>query len=137
MTARPARSVWVAVALGVGSLYLVISLVFGNLAGNAATIAGRTSWRMAAWLISGVAFLAQIVFERVQLRNRQTASSLHAAVAAAIGGFLLAVAATINKMASGSIDARYAVALVAFPLLTGVPAFIVALALSLIIRPRT
>ncbi len=137
MTSRPARAVWFAVALGVGVLYLVISVVFGSLAGNAATTAGRTRWRMAAWLISGVPFLAQIVFERLRLRNRPTDSAWHAAVAAGIGGFLLAVAATVNKMSSGSVDARYAVALVAWPLLTGVPAFVVALAVSLIVRPRT
>jgi hypothetical protein len=137
MTSTPARSVWFAAALGVGILYLVISVVFGSLAGNAATTAGLTRWRMATWLISGVVFLAQIVFERVRLRNRPSASALHAAIAAAIGGFLLAVAATVNKMSSGSVDARYAVALVAWPLITGVPAFVVALAVAPIIRPRT
>jgi hypothetical protein len=97
---------------------------------------GRTRWRLAAWIISGIAFVAQIAYERVRLRSSIGAASFHGAVAAASGGFFLAVAATINKMTVGNVDARYFLALVIWPLLVAVPAFVAALVLSAIIRPR-
>jgi len=127
---------WLVVAVGVGVAYLVIGVVFGNLAGSAASTTGRTRWRLAAWIISGIAFVAQIAYERVRLRSSIRAASFHGAVAAAFGGFFLAVAATINKMTTGNVDARYFLALVFWPLLVAVPAFVAALVLSVMIRPR-
>src|SRR5207249_11455698 len=58
---------------------------------------------------------------------RITAS--HAALAVALGAFLLAVAATVHAVMVPSHAPywRHLLALVAWPLLTGVPAFVVAL----------
>lgn len=127
---------WLGVALGVGLVYLSISIVSGNLAAAATTAAGRTRWRLMAWAISAVVFAAQIAYERLRLRSTVGTASLHAAVGAGFGGFFLAVAATIHKMSVDSVDARYFLALVAWPLVVALPAFATALVLSAIIRPR-
>jgi hypothetical protein len=127
---------WLGVALVVGLVYLSISIVSGNLAAAATSTAGRTRWRLMAWTISAVVFAAQIAYERLPLRSSVRRASLHATVGAAFGGFLLAVAATIHKMSVESVDARYLLALVAWPLIVALPAFAAALVLSAAIRPR-
>src|SRR5205814_2204816 len=130
------HSRWLTAAAGVGITYFVVGFVFGALAGEAASTAGRTGWRRAAWVISAAVFLAHVAHERMRRRNHAASSALHAAAAAAIGGFLLAIAATIHKAALDGIDARYLLALVAWPLVTGLPAFVAALALCAVLRPR-
>lgn len=123
------RRGWLTVAFAVGAAYFVVGWGVGTLAG------GRTS-RLTAWVICGVIFVAQIAYERTRLRSSSSTTSLHAACAAAVGGFLLAVAATINKSLHGGADARYLLALVIWPLIVAVPAFPAALIVSAIIRPR-
>jgi hypothetical protein len=131
----PGRPRWLWTAFGIGIVYLVVGLVIAELAGAALSTAIRVRWRLAAWLISGAVFVAQIAHERLRLRTSSRSASFHAALAAAIGAFALAVAATVHKVAGGSVDVRYALALVAWPAVTAVPAFIVAFVLSSILRP--
>ena len=98
-------------------------------------------WRLAAWMISAVVLAVHIAYEYFRLNSSPLITALHTAVAVAIGAFGLAVVANVHELAAGS-TYRYllALALVAWPLLTGVPAFVVAListyALALI-RRRT
>ena len=127
---------WLGVVLGIGLAYLVVGLVSGSLAAAAATSASRTRWRLAAWAISGVAFVAQIAWERLRLRKGVAAASFDAAAAAAFGGLFLAIAATMHKATVGSVDARYLLALVAWPLIVAVPAFLAALVVATVVRPR-
>ena len=126
------RRGWLGVAFAVGAAYFAVGWVVGTLAGRAA---GSRS-RLAAWVISGVIFVAQIAYERLRLRNNSSTASFHAAGAAAVGGFLLAAAATINKTTHGGADARYLLAFVIWPLIVALPAFAAALIVSAIIRPR-
>ena len=127
---------WIGSAIGVGAGYFLIGVILGAIADADTTIAGRNRWRLAAWIVSGLVFAAQIAYDRTRLRHSIGTASLHAATAAAVGGFLLAVAATIHKMNVGTVDARYLLALVLWPLAVAVPAFAAALVLSAIIRPR-
>jgi hypothetical protein len=127
---------WLGVALAVGLVYPLVSIVSGSLAAAATSTAGRTRWRLMAWAISAVVFAAQIAYERLRLLSRVGTASLHAAVGAAFGGFFLAGAATIHKMSVDSVDARYFLALVLWPLAVALPAFAGALVLSAVIRPR-
>ena len=124
------------VVLGLGLAYLAVGLVSGSLTAGAATSATRTRWRLAAWAISGIAFVAQIAWERRGLRKGVAAASFDAAAAAAFGGLFLAIAATIHKATVGNVDARYLLALVAWPLLVAVPAFLAALIVGTVVRPR-
>jgi len=119
---------WAAVAV-LAAAYLVVGLVFGELAGRAATQAGRISWRWAAWAVSAVLFLVQLWYHRVRLGDGRLKSAFHVALASAVGAGGLAVAALVHALASGTGNPRLlAIALVAWPAVTMVPAFLVALA---------
>src|SRR5437764_10921767 len=134
--ASRARLTWFAVASCVGILYLVVGLVSASLANGAASHDVRFGWRLAAWLISGAIFVAQVGYERLRLRNAAASASFHSALAAGLGGFMLAVAATVHTSRAAGVDYRYGLALVVWPIVTALPAFIVALLLSVIVRPK-
>jgi hypothetical protein len=124
----PSRSRWLGPALLVGVLYLVVGITSSTLAGAAASHAARFHWRLAAFVASGVLFSAHIAHERFRLRNAARPTAWHAATAVALGAFALALAANIHDLSSASgYRPRMLVALVAWPLLTAVPAFMVAL----------
>ena len=128
---------WAAVAL-LAAGYLAVGLVFGELAGRAATQAGRISWRWAAWAVSAVAFLAHVRYERVRLGDGRLKSALHVALASALGAGGLAAAALVHALTSGTGNPRLlAIALVAWPLVTMVPAFLVALAAAALSENRS
>ena len=63
-------------------------------------------------------------------------ASFHSALAVAFGAFGLAVAATAHARLGGGLNHRYGLALVLWPVITAVPAFVVALVLSAVLRPR-
>jgi hypothetical protein len=109
----------------VGLLYLVIGIAFAALAR-----AGGVAWRLAAWVISGVLFAAHIGYEHARMRSPPRTTALHAALAVALGAFGLAAAATVHAVATASLRGAFAIALVAWPILTGLPAYLVALALA-------
>src|SRR5919202_6022492 len=56
----------------------------------------RFMWRLAAWVASGAVYAAHIVYEHFQLGSSPRATALHAAMAVALGAFLLAAAATVR-----------------------------------------
>ena len=115
----------------VGVFYFAVGITSGALAGAAASDQMRFLWRLSAFVISAVAFAAHIVHEHLRRKTaRSTARSTawHASLAVAFGGFALALAANIHDLGSESgYRSRMLVALVAWPLLTAVPAFVVAL----------
>jgi len=113
------------VVLLVGLLYLVIGVVFAAL-GRAGGVASR----LAAWAVSALVFAAHIGYGLTRVGNTPRTTALHAGLAAALGAFGLAVSATLHAVAASSYRGAYAIALVAWPILTGLPAFLVALALA-------
>lgn len=122
------------IALLVGIFYLTVGTVTAALARTGAP----RLWGLVAWGSSAVAFAAQIVWEHARLHTPPRHIALHAALASALGGFGLAAAAGLHAAVTGAFRFAYVIALVAWPLITGVPAFVVALiiasALSLIRR---
>lgn len=120
---------WVRAVILMGVVYLVIGLTFAALAGWASSSQMRATWRLLAWLISAVAFAAHIRYESVKLQSSRAGTAFHAALAVAAGTFLLAGAAIIHGQAVGAAhQSRRGLALVLWPILAGVPAFLVALA---------
>ena len=121
---------WLGTVILLGIVYLVVGIGFGALAGSSASTQMRVAWRLAAWLASGVAFGAHIGYEHSRLRNSPTRVALHASVAVALGAFGLAVAANVHTHWAASSHQRSLLlsALVLWPALAAVPAFVVALA---------
>ena len=126
---------WLGGVLIVGVLYLIAGLVFAALAKSAASNQARAAWRLAAWAISAVAFGAHIGYEHFRLRSSSWTTALHASLAVGLGAFGLAVAATLHAQAAQKHFPAFA--LVLWPLLTALPAFVVALtAAAILTRAR-
>src|SRR5262245_10625071 len=125
----------VRIALFVGSMYLVAGIVFGELAGRAASGQGRVAWRWAAWLVSGVVFGAHILYEQVRLRTSPKFAALHVSAAAAVGAFGLAAAANVHAYVASAHEhvLMLALSLAIWPLMTALPAFLVALVAALLV----
>src|SRR5438105_8353423 len=112
---------WVVAALIAGVAYLVIGRVFAWPATHV------QAWRLAAWVASLVVFGTHIAYEHFTLRNAGRWLALHAAVGVAIGACALAAAAGIHSLwVTSTLRPLFLVALVAWPALTGIPAFVAA-----------
>ena len=113
---------WVLAALLVGVVYVLIGRVFAVPADHA------RAWRLAAWVVSGIAYAAHIGYERLTLRSSTRVAAVHVAVAVAIGAGGLALAGLIHSLSTGSeLRPAWLLALVLWPAITAVPALLVAL----------
>jgi len=123
-----------------GVLYLAVGMASAALAGAAASHPMRSFWRVSAFGISAVVFAAHVADEHVRLRHPARRTAWHTSLAVACGAFALALAANIHDLGSSSgYRPRMLIALVAWPLLTAVPAFMVALVVAASLgakRPR-
>lgn len=126
---------WVRAAVVAGAVYLIAGLVFATLAGSAPSPALRTTWRAAAYLVSAVVFAVHIRHERMRRDRPPLTTALHVAIGVALGACGLALAANLHALSTPSANrVRLAVALVAWPVLTGVPAYLVALVASSVLK---
>ena len=121
----PKQQSWFAPAILVGVLYSVIGIVFALPSDHVRV------WRLVAWVVSAAVYAAHIGYEQFRLGNAPRATALHSALAVAVGAFGLAVAANLHEVWVASGYRRsLALALVAWPALTAVPAFVVALVVA-------
>ena len=130
---------WFVWALLAGTLYLIIGVGFAPLA-----VPSVFFWRLAAWIVSAVVYAAHIAYEHFRIRSSPHSTALHVAFGAAIGAFGLAAAAIAHSLAIGTGNLRLLrIALLAWPLIAGVPAYVVAFALTAVLarvpggRPST
>ena len=125
------RQGWLGPVILAGVLYPVVGIASAALAEAAASPQMQFFWRLSAFAVSGVVLAAHVAYEHFRLRDSARVTAWHASLGAAIGGFLLALMANIHDLGSASgYRPRMLVALIAWPLLTGVPAFVVALVLA-------
>jgi flagellar basal body-associated protein FliL len=122
---------WVWVVLIVAAAYLVSGLVSAALSRAAASSQGRQAWRLGAWVISAVAFAVHIRYEHIRLRSTPRTVAFHVALAVALAGFGLAVSASLHGRATN--HPFPATALLIWPVLTALPAFIVALVVAVVL----
>jgi hypothetical protein len=114
----------------IGAIYAVIGVVF------AWPVNHVRVWRLAAWLVSAAAYAAHIGYEHFRVRNAPRRTALHVALAVALGAFGLALAAAIHSLLVVSTSQHrrlLLVALLIWPTMTGLPAFLVALAVSAVL----
>ena len=91
-------------------------------------------WRLAAWVVAAVVFAVQIGYEHVALRGRPIALAWHTAVGAAVGALGLAIFGPLRSH-WGTPTVRLAlIVLVAWPVITGLPAFLVAFVTGSVLR---
>jgi hypothetical protein len=130
MKSGPARAV--AFLCGV---YLIAGIVSGALASQAASHQTVIAWRWAAWLVSGIAFGAHIVYEQVRLRTSPKITALHVSSAAGLGAFGLAIAANVHAqtVSPQQHSLILVLSLAIWPVMTALPAFVVALVLAILL----
>lgn len=115
--------------------YLLIGIAFAEFSDWATTNAMHLMWRRMAWLVSGVGFAAHIAYGHFRLGNSPRTTAMHASIAAALGAGALAVAANVHEwMAASSYRPSIAIALVAWPVLTAVSAFVVAMVAAAVLN---
>jgi len=121
---------WIRALVLIAVSYVVIGIVFGAL-DNSADANRVRLWRLAAWMASGVVAAAQIGYEHNRLGSSPRRTALRAAGAVALGAFGLALAANIHSLVVARHGQRsLLVALVAWPVITALPAFLAALVIA-------
>jgi hypothetical protein len=116
-------------ALLAGTLYVIIGIGFAQL-----SVPSVFFWRLAAWMVSAVVYAAHIGYEYFRLRSSPRSTALHVAFGATVGAFGLAGAAIVHSLLTGTGNLRLLrLALLIWPLITGVPAFVVALILTVVL----
>ncbi|HZS08040.1 MAG TPA: hypothetical protein VFD58_24610 [Blastocatellia bacterium] len=132
------RQPWLRRALFPGIVYSIVGIVFGTLVNPSVSSQGRFMWRLAAWVISAAVYAAHIGYEHFRMGNPPRSTALHVAVGVAVGAFALAVAAIVHSLWAASGNLRLLmVALVAWPVITALPAFLVALAAAAVLARLT
>jgi len=130
---------WIRAVILFGAVYFIVNMTCAALAGRASSNSMRVTWNRLGFLISAVTFALHIGYEHFRLTTSPRLTAWHVSLAVALGGFLLAVSANVHGLRVGSSHQRLlALALVAWPVVTGVPAFVVALvaAAGLTLRRR-
>ena len=123
---------WQRAVILFGIVYLVVGVFFPN---PSASNELQFVWRLGAWLICALAFAIHIGLEHFRFRDSPYRTALHVSASVSIGAFALAVAANINALRTGTGNQRLLVlALVIWPIMAGVPAFIIALVIAAVLE---
>ncbi|MGA2384364.1 MAG: hypothetical protein ABSG61_13115 [Gemmatimonadales bacterium] len=127
---------WLRVVLW-GLAYSVIGVVTAALSRGAPSGEMKQIWRLAAWALSLGVFAASFGDERSRSGGAPPATALRAALPVALGGFLLAVWATVHSMSTGAGRlAAHVIALVAWPAMLGVASFLVGWAAAAVLARK-
>jgi len=93
------------------------------------------AWRLGAWAVSAVAYAAHIGYEHFKLRSSPGVTALHVALAVAIGALGLAAGGLIRSLSTAAgFRPIWILALVGWPAITAIPAFLVALVVAAMLR---
>jgi len=133
-SAQVGSKTWVRAALILGAVYALVGIGFALPAYHVKL------WRLAAWVVSAIAYAAHVCYEHFRLRNSPRSAALHVASAVALGAFGLAVGANIHSLSLGSTNEHRHLLLLSlglWPVITAVPAFLVALGASWILARAT
>jgi hypothetical protein len=128
------RQPWFRVVVLLGIVYAFVGIIFAIPSGPVKV------WRLAAWVVSALAYAAHIAYERFRLRNSACSAALHVALAVALGAFGLAVSANIHSLRLGSANEHRRLLLLAlglWPVITALPAFLFALAAGWVLAPSS
>ena len=126
---RPAHQRWLRSAMFFAIVYPVVGITFAALGNPSASNEMRITWRLAAWVVCAAAFAAHLAYEHFRLRSSPLRAAWHVSAAVSLGAFALAVWVNVHAHwgASRHQSPLAPLALVVFPAVTGIPAFVVAL----------
>jgi hypothetical protein len=128
MATDSTRKSWIAAAIVAGVFYFLIGFGFAAFARWSSFGVTALTWNRLAFLFSAIVFVVHIVYENAWVGGAPRKTAWHSCLAVALGAFGLALAANIHDLGSpAGYRPRMLVALVAWPLITAVPAFFVAL----------
>jgi hypothetical protein len=125
------RSLLTAILFSVA--YVAIGIVTADFAASTASIQGRTAWRLTAWGASLLVYVTQLIVERVRLNSTTLRTALRASGTVAIAAFALAVAGPVRAHWGAVDQQRALMALLLWPVLAGVPSFLLALGAAAVI----
>ncbi len=125
---------WQRALLVAALVYFLAGVAFATLSTGAASEMMRGRWRFAAWAISAAALATHVGYENFRLRSTPRTTAWHASGAVALGACALAVAALIHRRSGISHQPSLALALLVWPIVTGLPAFLIALATAAVLR---
>jgi hypothetical protein len=106
-----------------GIAYALVGVVF------ALPTTHLRTWRFSAWGVSAAIYAAHVAHEHFKLKQTPRSGSLHVGLAAGLGAFGLAVSANIHALIVTSSHQQHMlllIALVAWPVVVFVPAYLVA-----------
>ena len=118
------RQSWVPAAILVGTGYALVGIAF------ALPVTNVQAWRLAAWVVSAIAYASHIAYERARLRNPPGPAAVHVAFAVALGAFGVAIGANIHSLFTGSTSRHQQLLLLSlwiWPVVTALPAYLIAL----------
>jgi hypothetical protein len=113
-----------------GAVYALVGIAFAVPATHV------QAWRLAAWVVSAIAYATHIAYERFRLGNSPRLAALHVALAVALGAFGLAVGANVHSLFTGSTNQHRQLLLLSlgiWPAITALPAFVVALGANVVL----
>jgi hypothetical protein len=111
----------------VGLAYFLVGVVFAAIANPAGPGVVRTTWRLAAWAASLALFALHVRYECVRHGGTALATALRASAAVALGALVLAVYINLRaEWANPGPHRSVRLAIVVFPIVGGLPAFVVA-----------
>ena len=121
------RQIELRAVLLAGIAYLVIGFVTAVLArGSPAAVTG---WRLVAWVLSALVFVSHVAVAQRQRDRSPVVAAVEVAVAVGLGALGLAIVGPVRSHWNDPNVMRVALlSVVLWPLLTGLPAFVVALA---------
>ena len=130
MTEAQSKSPWISHAILVGIVYPVIGVFF------AIPHTHVQAWRYAAWIASAIVYATHIWYEYFRQRNSAKSTAVHVAIAVAIGAFALAILALFHSLLAPPNYSRwrFGLAVMLWPILTGLPAFVVALVITVLLN---
>ena len=135
------RKPWIPITLIVGAVYCLIGFSFGVFASWSKSFQLVVAWRVASFVVSAIVFALHIGYEHFRFRHRAVSVALHTSLAVALGAFGLAVIANVHAFGVAQANHRMlALSLIIWPLMTGLPAFLVALITAAglrLVQPQT
>jgi hypothetical protein len=117
-------------------VYFVLGVITGALAGAAPTLELLKTYRLLAWVVIGIVFLAHVLYERARLGHTPFVTARHVAAALALYALAVAASGPVRKHWGTETQGRALLALILWPVITVVPGFFAAWVAAALIRPR-